>query len=106
MAQREEIGHPAQEEGDDRINPHLAAAPHQSPEEEGGGGQRPEEQVQKHPQPPGQAPPQQPQQVVHHPQGKPQAHPPQEGEGLVDQINLHQWKRREKKPPPLWTVSS
>lgn len=106
-AQEPEIDAAPQQEGGDCIEPQLPAPPEDGIEEEPHSGQDPEEQVQGRAQE-GQAdpPPEGAHQVVGHAQPGPQQHRPQEGPGLVQQVDLHYRNSRARKPPRSPPASS
>lgn len=89
-AQQEEVEHGPQRQGRPHVDAHHAPAHGGGVDEEPGGGQDPEAQVQQaaqqgQPEPP----PEDPEHVVHQAQTAPQGRRPQEGADLVGQVDAH-----------------
>jgi len=82
-AQQQEIGHAAQEEAEHEVDAHLAVSGPDGPEEEGGDGAQPKQQIQRLAQkPPFQPRAQDPEQVIEHSQRRAQAGGAQKGPAL------------------------
>ena len=88
-AEQQEIEHGPQKEGRRHVEPQTAAGRQGVPQEPAGR-QRPEGQVQQGAQEGEvQTPPQHPKDVVHQAQPHPQDRRPQEGPGLLGQVDAH-----------------
>lgn len=99
-AQGEGIYPSAQAQSGHIEDPHPAVPPHQGVDEQGEGEAQPEQGVQQMLQPaPAQPVTEHPHTVVDHPRGPAQESGSAEEGGLVQDIDLHQRNRREKKPP-------
>ncbi len=100
LAQGERIRPPAQAQRGHVKDPDPAVPPHQGVDEQGEGKTQPEQGVQQVLQPaPAQPVAEHPHTVVDHPRGPAQQGRSAEEDGLVQDIDLHQRNRREKKPP-------
>jgi len=106
-AQKPKIEHAAQKDEGCAIQPDLSAPGPLGPDEEGGGRQDPEGEVQQRPQQ-GQLDPdaQDAEQVVNQPGGQPQAHRLEKSRPLGGNFRGHPPSSREKNPPRPRSVSS
>lgn len=89
----------ARHQRQDDVKAHHPCPGPQGPQEEGEGGQEPEQQVQQSAQHRPGAAAEGAQQVVHQPQAQAQQQGPGEGEELLGDRHAHQRSSREKKPP-------
>ena len=99
-AEKQKIDAGAQEEGGHHVQPELSPAPGDGEEEDAGGGEDPEQQVQGGEQQREAEPvPDGAQQVVGQAQKGAQEERAQEGMGLVRQVDFHYRNSRARKPP-------
>ena len=107
-AQRQEIGHAAQGDGQNGVDPHLPSLHRQRPQEQHDGGRRPEQEIQR-PGQQGQAQSvtDQTQQIIQQSQSEAEPQSAGKGRSLGGNGDLHsQPSSRENRPPLSLRLSS